>query len=412
MKRSSFAFSFLLVLFAAASASAATSTWTGGGFNDQWGTSTNWNGSFTPSANNDLIFPSGASQTATFNDFPQGTDFASLQFTGASGGYVLDGNYIDLSSGVLAGQSSGVNEIGLNVVLLQSQIWTVTNAAAQLTVDSVVVDLAGHDLTFGGSGTLLFSAVLSNSSGVAANVLKDGPGFLILDQDQPSFAGTLQINGGVLKLSNGLTQGTGQGTTVLHAGTAVTGDGRASGLLLALDGSRVLPGEGPGDGLGRLTVALLNLQQGSTLGLEINGTSAGTDYDQLSIFGGTVVLQEPTLGLTLGFTPAVGDSFTIIDNDQTDAISGTFDGLPEGGTLVMDGVTFQISYIGGDGNDVTLTVLSVTSSGGSTGDGGATGTGGTSGSGGTSVGSTGSGEPLPDSGSSSGGCSLIRLDPL
>jgi len=31
-----------------------------------------------------------------------------------------------------------------------------------------------------------------------------------------------------------------------------------------------------------------------------------------------------------GFTAAIGDQFTIIDNDGTDPVVGTFDGLPEG----------------------------------------------------------------------------------
>jgi hypothetical protein len=51
----------------------------------------------------------------------------------------------------------------------------------------------------------------------------------------------------------------------------------------------------------------------------------------------------------------VGTSFTLINNDGTDAVVGTFKGLPEGATLTSGGMTFQISYVGGTGNDVVLT---------------------------------------------------------
>ena len=41
----------------------------------------------------------------------------------------------------------------------------------------------------------------------------------------------------------------------------------------------------------------------------------------------------------------------------TAPVSGTFAGLPEGSTVSSGGTTWQISYAGGDGNDVTLTLL-------------------------------------------------------
>jgi hypothetical protein len=51
----------------------------------------------------------------------------------------------------------------------------------------------------------------------------------------------------------------------------------------------------------------------------------------------------------------MGQVFTIIANDGADPVSGTFAGLPEGGAIVVNGVRLQISYVGGSGNDVTLT---------------------------------------------------------
>ncbi len=86
----------------------------------------------------------------------------------------------------------------------------------------------------------------------------------------------------------------------------------------------------------------------------LNGTTAGSGYDQLSVTG-TVNLAGATLNVNLTFTPAVGSAFTLIQNDGKDAVVGTFAGLAQGATLVLDGMTFQISYVGGTGNDVVLT---------------------------------------------------------
>jgi len=56
----------------------------------------------------------------------------------------------------------------------------------------------------------------------------------------------------------------------------------------------------------------------------------------------------------LNFASDVGDRFRIIKNDGHDPIVGTFAGLAEGAILTVAGQKFQISYVGGDGNDVVL----------------------------------------------------------
>jgi hypothetical protein len=50
-------------------------------------------------------------------------------------------------------------------------------------------------------------------------------------------------------------------------------------------------------------------------------------------------------------------SFTVIDKRGATAISGTFSSLPDGGTLTIGSNTFAADYAGGDGIDLTLTVV-------------------------------------------------------
>ena len=57
-----------------------------------------------------------------------------------------------------------------------------------------------------------------------------------------------------------------------------------------------------------------------------------------------------------GFPPSNGDTFTILSNDGTDAVVGSFSGVVQGATVDVAGKTFTISYRGGDGNDVVVRV--------------------------------------------------------
>ena len=81
-------------------------------------------------------------------------------------------------------------------------------------------------------------------------------------------------------------------------------------------------------------------------------------YDQTSVEQ-SVDLNGGSLDLTYleGGVIKKGDTFTIIDNKGTIPVQGTFKDLPEGAEITAGGVTFKISYVGGDGNDIVLTAL-------------------------------------------------------
>ncbi|HEX8253346.1 MAG TPA: Calx-beta domain-containing protein, partial [Thermoanaerobaculia bacterium] len=67
----------------------------------------------------------------------------------------------------------------------------------------------------------------------------------------------------------------------------------------------------------------------------------------LDLGGATLVLRE--IAPNLGTPPLL-----LISNDSTRPVIGTFAGLPEGG--LAEG-RYRVSYVGGDGNDVTLTAI-------------------------------------------------------
>ena len=69
-----------------------------------------------------------------------------------------------------------------------------------------------------------------------------------------------------------------------------------------------------------------------------------------------------SLAFSLGFAPATGTVLTLVNNTGFSPVFGTFNGLPEGATISVtfggQPYLFQISYVGGDGNDITLTAVS------------------------------------------------------
>ena len=73
---------------------------------------------------------------------------------------------------------------------------------------------------------------------------------------------------------------------------------------------------------------------------------------------GTRHWRQPQRLSRVGYTPNPGDSFVIVNNEGTQPLSGTFNGLPEGSLLVAGGRRLPNFLHGGaDGNDVVLTCI-------------------------------------------------------
>ena len=157
--------------------------------------------------------------------------------------------------------------------------------------------------------------------------------------------GSVRINGGTLQLDGSQPQS----PIELNAGARLQGSGIV-GHIAVNGNSTIAPGGSPGI----LTCSNFNAFPGSgVLQVELNGTTPGSGHDQLNVRG-TVNLNGITLGGSLGFASAVGNQFTVINNDGADAITGTFTGLPQNANFHIGSEKFTITYTGGSGNDVVL----------------------------------------------------------
>ena len=208
------------------------------------------------------------------------------------------------------------------------------------------VALNNKILTVGSNDmSTIFSGVIGDS-GFGGGLTKIGAGTLTLSGAN-TYTGATTVNAGTLLVDGSITSN----VTVNNGGT-LGGAGTVQSILVN-SGATLAPGTSPGIlfATGNLTLTL-----GSTYLVELNGTAVGTAYDQTEVVG-TVTLGNATLSLSLGFAPTLGTQFMIISNALSDAVVGQFNGLPEGTTVTSDGTTFMISYVGGNGNDVVLTVV-------------------------------------------------------
>ena len=90
---------------------------------------------------------------------------------------------------------------------------------------------------------------------------------------------------------------------------------------------------------------------------------AGTGYDQLVVLDRTFLNTEPFADSALvlapapGFAPSPGSQFVLIDNRFAGPVDGEFQVSPEGMEFNIGGSRWRLSYAGGDGNDVVVTVV-------------------------------------------------------
>jgi autotransporter-associated beta strand protein len=218
-------------------------------------------------------------------------------------------------------------------------------AAPSVAGISGLLDLGGAtrvvDVADGSAAVdLLIGAQISNGG-----LTKRGAGTLRLTANN-TFSGPTTIEGGTLLVDGVLASAINVGP-----GSTLAGSG-SGGPVTVSSGGTLSPGSSPGV----FSTGNLTLQPGALFVVELNGYGAGTGYDQVAMTG-SVDLNGAVLDLRLGFVPTNGTQFIIINNDGTDAVGGWFAGLTEHAEFTQSGTQLQISYLGGDGNDVMLTVI-------------------------------------------------------
>ncbi len=341
------------------------------------GTFTNTGGVVSERGGGFIVFNAGTAGNATFTNnggavsgaFPGETLFnpgdagnATLIANGGLGGG--DGGLIVFSSagGVSTGGTARVEVFG-NGNLDISQ-----HTASGLTTGSIegdgLVFLGANKLTVGANNlSTTFSGLIQDGGiggGTGGSLTKTGNGELSLTEAN-TYTGGTTLEAGALLVKNETDSATGSGAVQVNAGT-LGGTGKIAGAVTVGTGIGIGAFLSPGNSAtepGTLTIDnnTLTFNSASTYKCALDRTTVTAS--QVTAKGVRInSVAQFVFGdfFTTGTLPT-GTVLTVINNTSASAIVGTFSNLPNGSTFASNGNNFQVSYRGGTGNDLTLTVV-------------------------------------------------------
>ncbi len=216
-----------------------------------------------------------------------------------------------------------------------------------------LISLGSSTLTYNNKLDITFSGVISGAGALA----KLGKGSLELTNAN-TYAGGTAIRKGTLLVNNTIGSATGTGPVRVESG-ALGGDGTIAGAVTIGAG---IPGNGafltPGPTFGNPgTLTILGQLSFDSDGF-FNVGFKREAADQVTANGVTIDSQAQFAFFNShGSILSAGTVLTLINNTAATPIAGEFENLPNGFVFTSGGNTFQVSYTGGDGNDLTLTAL-------------------------------------------------------
>jgi autotransporter-associated beta strand protein len=238
-------------------------------------------------------------------------------------------------------------------------------------LDLTVGSLEGDGLVFLGSKQLTvgtnnlnttFSGVIQDGGiggGSGGSLVKIGTGSLTLTGGN-TYTGSTLVSTGALLVKNTTGSATGTGAVQINGGI-LGGGGIISGpvtigMVGSGTGGSVQPGQGSSNPTTLTLQNTLTFQSDGNYTCKLNSKKAKAD--QVIASGVTIESgAQFDINIVGNKKLSAGKVFTAISNTAATAISGTFDNLADGSTVTLGINRLEASYSGGDGNDLTLTVV-------------------------------------------------------
>ncbi|MEI6334748.1 MAG: autotransporter-associated beta strand repeat-containing protein [Methylococcaceae bacterium] len=254
------------------------------------------------------------------------------------------------NAGIINGSSSGkAIDLGAGINTL-----TVQGGAA-----SILGDVSGGtgsstlNLNIGSGNGFNYAGALSNFNSVQVN-----SGTTTLS-GASSYTGPTTINSGALMVSNSIGSATGSSAVEVKSSTSFGGTGSITGALTVDEGGILSPGLG---GVGTLALGSTVLSQNSIFTVDLNPFTGTADRVNVT---GLVSLNLSNLTINLLYAPTFGQTFNLLNNDGSDAITGIFNqGSIVSAMFGGQSWDFKIDYAynadgGVNGNDILLTAVPV-----------------------------------------------------
>ena len=337
-------------LFPAATLPAATTrVWTNSFANANWSNAANWSNGVPVDGDSVVLLrhPLGSPVSAV-NDL---TNLTLVSLRCEALGYNLSGGALRLANEVLmGGPVAGANmNISAPVGIPGPTLRIVSTNSSELTLSGLVSAPPTAIVTV--DGGFRFRAVPAPDYQAETHFLNGFVALLFTRLNGPLIIGGTPTNFASIVLQSGNQFGNFPPLTVLTNGSVFNiSTFQAVGPLTVNGGTLRLGNRSP---QGEITVngpALLT--GGANLFVTaINNFGPGA----ISVTGSVTLA-----GCTLAFQPgssAITQPAVIVRNDGNDPVNGVFTGLPEGSVLTNDTVRYILSYVGGDGNDITLSPI-------------------------------------------------------
>jgi autotransporter-associated beta strand protein len=312
-------------------------------------------GSISNSSGNSLNFDNvfalngpvtlGGSDDVVFNP--------SAQITGIGGvSIVTSGIVVFLAANTYSGDTTVAGTLAVVANAIPSGSAVTVNGQLVVGGSSTIGSLAGAgtvtantdpvSLTLGGDNTsTVFSGVVQNGTAFptpTVSLIKTGSGTFTLSGTN-TYTGATTVNAGRLDVTGSIVS-----ATTVNSGATLGGTGSINNSVTVNAGGTLAPGVSAGV----LSTGNLTFAATSTLAVELNGTTAGTQYDQVQVTG-AANLGSAAVNVSLGYPAAVNDAFTILTSTGT--VSGTF-----GSITTPAGYSVSATYLA---DSIVLTVTGV-----------------------------------------------------
>ena len=300
--------------------------------------------------------------TTNFMDSSNGGNATLIAMSGpvlGGGIYFFDGEAHGTTGGTCKIQVFGNGFFDISPVALNNggfDLVTIGSLSGNglVFLGSANLTVGSDDLSTSFSGTIQDGGAAGRTGG---SLTKIGAGTLTLTGAN-SYTGGTTVTDGILLIKNRNGSATGTGAVQVNSGT-LSGRGTIAGPVA------IGSGEGPGaylaPGVTASASSVTTLQDTLTFNADGNFTpklNSGKARAERVIANGVTIAPGAKFTLQL-----VGDKmlpteavFTLINNSSAAPINGTFADLPEGAVISLGKNAFEVSYAGGDGNDLTLTV--------------------------------------------------------
>jgi len=299
-------------------------TWNGLGTDNNWSTGDNWVGGTAPTTADQVVFAG----TTRLNPV---CDLTS-----------------DIFYGIVFSAGAGAFNLGNDINFLG----TIYNLSSNTQTIGSIAGTAWAGAGCSGTGNLIISSVNSGDGG-SPTVSSSGTGYVEINSINGS--STIALTGEVLRVATlGAAVNVTNGAELqLFNSANITSDVSLVASILSSVGNASLSGDitadasstiRPGGIISSVDVATLD---GTAYLVDLDGV--GPTADKLTAYD-IVLSNDPTLTVSTLTNSASEKTYTIFS--ASNSLTGTFDGLADNDTIIVNGRTLRINYTA---TDVTLT---------------------------------------------------------